>query len=380
MSQKILLLADSASSHTEKWATALAKRGFTIGIFSLNKSNNTWYKNIPNIVILYEPKNDVNANLIANKLKYLLALPKLMQAIKAFQPNVLHSHYATSYGLLGNLTRFKPFIISAWGSDVFDFPKRSVFHKLLLEFNLNRADQILSTSYAMKEELKNYTTHNIEVIHFGVDTSVFYPENVKSDSEKNVINIGSIKAMEDKYGIRTIIEAIQLVKTNLPALDFKVFLVGAGDKLAYYKKWVKTLDLSDNIIFTGKIPFSRISYYHNLIDIFLNVSIVDESFGVSVIEAMSCQKPVIVTNAPGLSEIVNSDTGIIIEKGNAGKLASAITKLILSPETRTEIGRKARMRVLDHYDFKECIVQMANVYNFAVHKTKQLNLHYPAEA
>jgi len=59
-----------------------------------------------------------------------------------------------------------------------------------------------------------------------------------------------------------------------------------------------SLELSDNVVFTGKIPFREIVHYHNLLDIFLNVSIVDESFGVSVIEAMACEKPVIVTGHP----------------------------------------------------------------------------------
>ncbi len=372
MEKRILLLADAASPHTEKWASALADEGYLVGLFSLNKTSATWLPENKNIVLLYEPPVAPGKN----KLTYLLALPTLWRILRSFRPHLIHAHYASSYGLLAALSGFRPFVVSAWGSDVFDFPRQSVFHKYILKFNLSRANRILATSYALKGELWKYTKREVEVIPFGVDTEAFFPAEVK-DKADEVINIGTIKSLEDIYGIETILEAARHIKNTLPSVPFRLFLIGGGNRQAFYKEMAENFGLKNEVVFTGKIPFKEVPYYHNLLDIFLNVSIVDESFGVSVIEAMACQKPVIVSRAPGLIEIVmDKSLGLLIEKGNSGQLADAIIQLLFSPDIRRSMGKAARQHVVSHYDFKSCLLQMTLLYKSFLDQ-KESGLPYP---
>jgi glycosyltransferase involved in cell wall biosynthesis len=382
MAQRILLLADISSSHTEKWALALAKKGFLVGLFSFNKTSQPWHSGTKNIVILNESESFFNSNSVFNKLKYTLVLPKLLRVIKEFKPDVLHAHYASSYGLLGALSQFKPFVISVWGSDVYEFPRKSFLHKFILKYNLKKADKILSTSYAMKGELWKYSSREVEVVPFGVDTTMFYPEAIKKSPQDQSIHIGTIKAIEDQYGIKTIIEAVNLVRLCLPKVPLKLSLVGAGSKTSHYKKMASSMDLDDIITFTGKIPFSKIAHYHNLLDILLNVSTVDESFGVSVIESMACEKAVIVSNAPGLMEVVEKNCGLIVEKENAQQLARAIMQLIESPQLRIKMGKNARQHVLNNYDFENCLLKMINVYDSLQSKKEEfvLNLNFKVKS
>lgn len=381
MAKKVLILADVSSSHTQKWAIGLAAQGYSIGIFSFNGSGSKWYKNYKNISVLHEKEEKINSSSLINKLNYLTFLPKLLKSIKLFNPDIVHAHYASSYGLLGALSGFKPFVISAWGTDIYQFPRKSFFHRQLLKFNLKKADRILSTSYVMKGELWKYSSKEVDVIPFGVDTDIFSPRELKELPEKNTIHIGTIKAMEDIYGIKTIIEAIELVKLCIPEVALKVFLVGDGTRIKYYKKLVSSKNLQDQFVFTGKISFSGISDYHNLLDILLNVSLVNESFGVSVIEGMACEKPVIVSNAPGLKEVVDS-IGIIVEKDNAQQLAKAIIQLIESPELRVSLGKAGRKHVLNNYDFKNNLQQMMHVYQSvsSVNETIDLPVDFVARA
>jgi L-malate glycosyltransferase len=360
---RILLLADVASSHTEKWALALAKKGYSVGLFSLNKSAERWFEEHKNIQILYEPSREKNLNFLLSKLSYIFLLPKLLSIIKSYHPQLLHAHYASSYGLLGALSKFKPFALSCWGSDVYDFPNKSIIHKYILKFNLKAANQLLSTSQAMKNELKKYTKKEVVVVPFGVDCELFYSNNTLV-KEKDTVYLGTIKSIEDQYGISTILEAVKILKDDFKYSDFKLLLAGGGSQQNKYHNMVNVLELNDHVIFTGKIPHSEIVHYHNMLDVFMNVSIVNESFGVSVIEAMACGKPVIVTRVPGLSEIVNNpELGVVIEKENSSQLAKALKKLILYPELREEMGKKAREHVLANYDFKYCLQQMIDEYS-----------------
>jgi glycosyltransferase involved in cell wall biosynthesis len=290
-----------------------------------------------------------------------------------FQPQVVHAHYATSYGLLGSLSGFHPFMLSVWGSDVFEFPDRSVFHKWLLKFNFKRADTILATSEALKKRIGNYTRKRVGIVPFGVDTSVFYPMPA-SNKENGAIYIGMVKALEEKYGLAVIIDAMQILMKKHPQMNFKLLLVGEGEGFEYYRDQIKSLDLSDSVILTGKVPHDQIHYYHNLIDIFLNVSIVNESFGVSVLEAMACGKPVIVSDAPGLVEIVNSENSIIVPKGNSLELHDAIEKLANDPELRIRMGEEGRKHVQLNYEFSQSLEIMDNTYKNMLFRNHNWNI------
>jgi glycosyltransferase involved in cell wall biosynthesis len=363
MSKKILLLGNSDSVHIQKWATALAGQGYVLGIFSFNKARFKWHEGYDNIHVIYEPPGLKDVFSFSDKLAYALLLPKLRKAIREFNPDILHAHYATSYGLLGALSGFRPFVLSTWGSDVFEFPNKSQIHKRILKYNLSQADAILSTSHAMKHEVAGYTNKPIEVTPFGVDMNVFYPREVKTETERRAVYIGMIKSIEEKYGVQNIIEAVHIIKSRNNDLNFKVLLVGDGKDSDFYKKEISDLHLEENFVLPGKISYDQVSYYHNLIDIFVNVSVVNESFGVSVIEAMACEKPVIVSNAAGLKEIVTDDTGIIIEKNDSQKLADALEKLIKNPDMAAHMGARARKHVAAKYNIEKCLDIMTQVYD-----------------
>ena len=68
---RVLLLSDTNSEHTEKWALGLASQGLEVGLFSFNKASYSWYQNKPNITILFEPENKLDQNSTSSKLSYL---------------------------------------------------------------------------------------------------------------------------------------------------------------------------------------------------------------------------------------------------------------------------------------------------------------------
>lgn len=368
MPLKILLLSDSRSEHTEKWALGLASKGIHVGLFSFNKSSYDWINNHPLISLLHEADETVNAKKLKTKIKYIKNVGALKSAIASFKPDILHAHYATSYGLIGALSGFHPYIISVWGMDVYGFPNASYLHKSLLKYNLRKADMILSTSEVMKQETLKYTDKNILVTPFGVDTSVF--KKTEITKEKDTIYIGTIKSVEEKYGIKYIIDAAKILKEKIKNTKLKFLIVGAGSQLEFYKKQIILEGLQDVVELTGRVKFSEVPHYHNLLDIFLNVSIDDsESFGVAVVEALSCEKPVIVSDVGGLMEVVdNGRYGIIVKKKNAEELANAIERLINNAGLREEMGKKGRSHVLETYDFNVSLNKMLDAYNSVLKK------------
>ncbi|ABB44696.1 Glycosyl transferase, group 1 [Sulfurimonas denitrificans DSM 1251] len=359
---KLLLLSDSNSVHTIKWATSLAKSGIDIIIFSLAELSVKDYDNIKNINIKTLGEILSRDESTLSKLKYLKALSAIKEIIKEFQPDILHAHYASSYGLLGALSGFSPFVLSVWGSDVFSFPLKSPLHKFILKYNLKKADKILSTSHVMAKETKLYTNKEIEVTPFGVDMEQFKPMEVKSLFEKDNIVIGTLKALETKYGIEYLIRAFKIVSEKYSNLPLKLLIVGGGSLELELKQLVKDLKIDNKTIFTGKIPFVEVPIYHNMLSLFVSVS-QSESFGVAIIEASSCAKPVVVSNVGGLPEVVEDGvSGFVVPPKNPQETAEAIEKLALDKNLRERIGKNGRERVKNLYNWSDNVRQMIGIY------------------
>ena len=362
---KLLLLGDHSSSHVIKWANALSDRGINVMVFSLSSDRES-NKNFRDKVLIRSAsfkETDIKGDNDLLKLKYLSAIRILRSIVQSYEPQILHAHYATSYGLLGVLAGFKPLIISVWGSDVFDFPHKSFIHRKILKFNLSKATRILSTSEVMAEETSIYTSKSVEVTPFGVDTSIFKASERPTSQGKELV-IGTVKAMEEKYGITYLIRAFKEVKEQNPEFNLKLLLVGGGSQMEELKSLSAELEIKDKVEFTGKVNFELIPEYHNRIDIFCALSVLDsESFGVAVVEASSCENPVVVSNVGGLPEVVkNGETGLVVEKQNVDATVSALNQLIRNEDLRVKMGKSGRKRVIANYDWSKNVDQMVEIY------------------
>jgi len=107
------------------------------------------------------------------KSTYLLSIVRFKRVIKKFGCDILHAHSASSYGLLGSLVNFHPYVISVWGNDVYNFPQKSSFYSNLIKYNFKRCDLILSTSKIMAKETSKYSPKGIIVTPFGIDIEKF---------------------------------------------------------------------------------------------------------------------------------------------------------------------------------------------------------------
>lgn len=359
---KLLLLADPNSVHTIKWACSLVMHDIEIKILGLGALNVDSYNAIDNISIETMGLGITRNEGAFKKISYLKALPAVKKTIRSFKPDILHAHFASSYGILGALSGFTPFILSVWGSDVFSFPNKSAIHKSILKFNLKKADKVLSTSKVMAIETNKYTDKEIEVTPFGIDLDQFRKKEVDRLFSKDDIIIGTVKTLSERYGIDYLIRAFKIVKDRNPALRLKLLLVGGGNLEQELKELSHELNIQDDTIFTGSVTYSDIAHYHNQLDIsvFLSNS---ESFGVAVIEASACEKPVVVSNVGGLPEVVEDKvSGLIVSPQDPEAAAEAIETLVKNEEMRLKIGQAGRLRVEKNFNWKDNVQQMVKIY------------------
>ena len=177
---KVLLLADINSSHTQKWIISLSDKNIEVHVFSFNPLRNK--ENIPTTIQVTSYFTMANSSSLKEKMMYVFAAGKLKKLIKEFKPDYVHAHYASSYGIIGRMSKFKPLYISVWGSDVFNFPKQNSVFKSILQMNLKAAQRIFSSSKIMAKECELYTTKPIDVIPFGININKFIPPSSSKKS------------------------------------------------------------------------------------------------------------------------------------------------------------------------------------------------------
>lgn len=358
---KVLILSAPHSSHTLKIANSLVENGVNIKVFGIGDSrlHAEYHEGI--VVEYFNISKKIISSTDGNfkKLTYLLILPKLRKIIQTFKPDIIHAHYASSYGLIAYLTSFKPIIISVWGGDVYDFPKKNFMTKLLLKLVLNSASMILSTSQNMMLEAKFYTKNKIKVIPFGIDLKKFHP-TVKNNSDE--IIIGIVKPLEKYYGIELLIESFNILSHKFPEINLRLLVVGDGSLRQKIEKMVNEYNLGDKVIFTGYITYSEVEKYHNMMDIGCYPS-VEESFGVSIIEASACEIPVVATLVGGIPELVqNNKTGFLVPANDVQSIVVALENLMINKELRIRFGKEGRNFVSQNYNWDRCVEMMMDSY------------------
>lgn len=360
MAIRVLLLADINSEHTQKWAIGLAGSGYKIGIFSFTAPKSEWYR-FYRIECLHRPVISAGAGRLWNKLGYIRFLPKLKEAIGSFAPHILHAHYASSYGLLGALSGFNPYIISAWGTDVMKFPYKNRIARSIVKYNLRKADAVCATSHTLEKYIHRLVHKEVEVIPFGVNLDEFI--NKPSLKDRNAFTIGCVKSLEKNYNIGSVIVSFAKLRDRHPGRNLRLVIVGEGEERAHLQELVKELHIEEQVVFEGKLPHHLVADKINELDVLVNISEY-ESFGVSVVEAMACQVPVIVSEAEGLKEVVHDqENGSIVAGHNIEEIVGALERLMLSEALREMIGLNALERVRRNYNWRHNLGQMISVYD-----------------
>ncbi|HDG1675106.1 glycosyltransferase [Kluyvera cryocrescens] len=359
---KIVLLSGASSVHTVRWANGLSSAGHDVSIISQHPPIDPF---LPSVKVYLLPFRGV--------LGYFIMVPKVRELLNEIKPDIVNAHYASGYGTTARLVGYHPWVLSVWGSDIYDFPLKSLLHRWLVKKNLRAADRIASTSYCMADQTRTLTPEieNIEITPFGVDL-----DSYKTVPPINVITgrrivIGTVKTMKPKYGIDTLIKAYAILisslkeKSVINAPELELRLVGGGEQFRELSELAESLGVASSVKFIGQVPHASVPHELSQMDIYVALSRLDsESFGVAILEAGAAGRPVVVSDAGGLPEVtVDGETGIVVPRENPKAAALALEKLVLNSSLRQDMGMAGKKHVSEKYSWDECINTMIDVYN-----------------
>lgn len=358
---KIALISGASSIHTIRWANGLAEAGHDVHVITQHEACDPF---LPQVTVHQFPFRGV--------LGYFLMAPQVRKLLLQIKPDVVNAHYASGYATTARLAKVRPFVLSVWGSDVYDFPYKSSLHKWLVRKNLLAADVVASTSHCMAEQTRSLAPElaEIPITPFGVDIQAYaQAQPLVANNDKLVI--GTVKSMASTYGIDTLIDAFALLHKKLAASEPEIAnklilrLVGDGPSTDEYKQQANKLGIANKVEFVGRVPHTEVPNELAKLDIYVALSRI-ESFGVAIIEAGAAGRPVVVSDAGGLPEVtLQNKTGLIVPRENPQAAADAIEKLVLNPELRVSMGEAGRKHVAETYGWDVCVDKMVEVLEAA---------------
>ncbi len=275
----------------------------------------------------------------------LRLFPSLRQVLRRIEPDLVHAGPIQSCGFLSALTSFRPLLLMSWGSDVLLDADRSFLWRRITRFTLRRADMVIGDSRAVREkvrQLADYPDGRIVTYPWGIDLETFKPAPARLPLRQQLgwqdkLVILSTRSWEPLYGIDVLLQAFAEIVRQLP--DARLLLMGDGTLAPKIHRLVGENGLAQFIHLTGQVPREQIADYFNLADIYVSSALSDGT-SISLLEAMACALPVLVTDIPGNREWISPGVnGWLAKPGDASSLASVLLQALRDSSRWAQMGQ-----------------------------------------
>jgi len=245
----------------------------------------------------------------------------------------------------------------------------SLYHQTIASPLIGSADRIVATShsYAETSPILSPIIERVEVIPNGVDEKAFNPEvdgeeiinRYSLEDSRNILFVGRLVPYK---GVEYLLSAIKILREGHP--DIRLLLVGDGELRGELTRQAEAERILGSVDFVGRIPNTELPPFYASSEIVVLPSISRlEAFGIALIEAMACGKPVVASSIPGVREVVRDGvTGYLTPPRNPEALAEAISKLIQDKDLAQKMGREGRRTVEERYTWEKVADRYDRLY------------------
>ena len=359
---KICFISNPDSTHTRRWIHWFHQRGHTVSLIADTPMQLPW----PGQEIFHLTKL-INIPLFRFPIWELWVRHLLMK----WRPQILHAHRVSSAGWLGSFSGFHPFVLTPWGTDLYQHAKSSPLVSWLARFALQRADLVTADSNDLLAQAVRFGARPecSMIVQWGVDFSVYHPWG-KGAQLREELDIGnrpvilSPRAVRSIYNLETIIEAMPMVLKRVP--DAVLVLRDYNTNESYKQQIQKSVtdrSLSSSVQWLGRVePWERNVEIYRMADVVVSVPSSDGT-PVSVLEAMACGVPVIASDLPSLREWIEPDrSGLLVPVRDPVGLADAITKVLTDKAISAVYAQRALDIVRSRADHEREMEKMEESY------------------
>lgn len=273
-------------------------------------------------------------------------------------PDIIHIHSSVLAGYggicLGN--RYKIPVVITEHSSAFLQNNFKYDQKKLVTKCLNESDCIIAVSNGLKENILKYTENpEIRVIPNIIDIDRFSILNSNEESDK--FTFLTVCYLNKNKGLDVLLKAFALKYKNKE--KFELVIGGDGYEKENLINLTHILQIEKQVKFLGPLTREQVNLEMNKANCFVLPSRF-ETFGVVLIEALSCGLPIISTKTSGPLDIVNKSNGILVDIENVNQLALAMDKIYKN--YNTYIKDDIRKNCINMYSEKNIISKIKDIY------------------
>jgi glycosyltransferase involved in cell wall biosynthesis len=345
-----------------KMANELAERGERVALLSLSHD-----KQIVDRIGIR-----IKSYFAVRKFKYdITVLIRILRVFRDFQPDVVLSIFYFEYMLSKCASFFsvrKPkFVLAFHQTEPFDTHEHKLFkmYAALARFFKDTYIAIHKSQIDFYHTRYRLPKKRFILIHNGVDTNYFHPRYAKKkrrdDTYFQIVHVAVLKPLKDQW---TLLRA--MVALNKMHAKWQLTIAGEDEVniLPRYRNFVDENNLTEKIAFLGPVS--------NLRDVLCNADVmvltsITEALPLSVIEAIAMGIPCIVTAVGGNADIIeHGKQGFLVSVSNHDAVAHYLKYLIDNPVQRKEMGRRAREKAVQQFDFKSMVENYYTIFNEVV--------------
>ena len=290
------------------------------------------------------------AHVTLSRTRLALSWPRRVAAIAQDEQATLINAHAPVPGLADAAAIAKggrPFVLTYHagpmhkGKPLLDGPIKA-YEQTLLRHTARRADMVICNSTYVRDAFARDFRNKSVVIPPGVDTSAFRPGGRGRPGA--ILFVAHLDRGMEFKGLGTLLEAVAALVAGGTEVTLEV--VGSGELLPSYRSTAASLGLGpDRVRFSGHLAGEElVDAYHRSTVVALPSG--NESFGMSLAEAMACGLPVVASRTGGIPDVVtDGETGLLVTHGDVVELSDALRRVVEDPSLAARLGSAGRRRV-----------------------------------
>ncbi len=294
---------------------------------------------------------------------------KIVEIVKSNQLELMHVHYAIPHASAALLAKMilkeegihMPVVTTLHGTDI-TLVGREASYEPVVTWSINQSDAVTAVSdslvndthkhFAVKRPIRMIPNF-IDFERFNKKPRQHFKDLIAPNNERVVVhtsNFRKVKRVED------VVRIFDIIQKEIPA---KLLLIGDGPERSNIEKVCRELGVCDKVTFLGKQE--AIEEILSICDLFILPS-ESESFGLSALEAMACEVPVISTNAGGLPEVnIHGVTGFLSNIGDYQDMAANALRLLQNDTLLVQFRKNALLQA-KNFDLDRILSQYIAVY------------------
>ena len=269
--------------------------------------------------------------------RYLAAFA---EGVGAIRPDLVHAGWVQSTGWATALSGFHPFVLIPWGSDILVWPRRSRRDHRKARRALRAADLVACDAGTVREAIVGISgldPEGIPVFPWGVDLERFSPGESGLRRSLGWTDPGGVAVMTRQlrppYGVLEFAQAFDRVRRHAPGA--RLLVVGEG---VLRPRLEEALGTSGHL--AGAVENARMPGFLRAADVYVSNSETDGS-SVSLLEAMACGLPAVLTDLPANREwVTEGENGFLVPVGDREAMAERVGRLLTDPALARRMGER----------------------------------------